>query len=193
LILLSLISVAIAGRLAAQPPAAQPPAATPRPATSLAAADAERVFKELLQRYFEAYARKDLEGMTTLWHVGGPARNRRNIVLVEFDLRQVELDGLAVRNAGADPGGGRARVILELKVTDEKTRRVRRERRIRDFTFLQADAGVWKIWNEVSPAGELARRLLAVPAMERDALIASDPEMASDDTLSGLSMEAGRL
>jgi tetratricopeptide (TPR) repeat protein len=160
---------------------------------TLTAAEAERVFKEILQRFFEAYARKDLDGMTTLYHPGGPARFRRNVVLVEFDLRQVELGGLTVRNASADAGGGRARAILDLKVADEKTKKVRNERRVRDFTFLPDDTGAWRIWNEVSPAGELARRLLATPSADRDALIAAEPEMSSDDTLTGLASEAGRL
>ena len=93
----------------------------PKPAVVLAPLEAERVFKELLQRFFEAYARKDLDAMTALYHPGGPARFRRNVVLVEFDLRQVELAGLVVRTASADAGGGRARAILDLKVTDEKT------------------------------------------------------------------------
>ncbi len=131
--------------------------------------------------------------MTTLYHPGGPARFRRNVVLVEFDLRQVELGGLAVKNASADAGGGRARAILDLTVTEEKTKRVRSERRVRDFTFLPDDTGTWRIWNEVSPAGELARRLLATPAADRDALIAAEPEMSSDDALTGLTIEAGRL
>ena len=104
------------------PAAPGPPIDEGRERRSLPA-EAERMFKDLLQRFFEAYARKDLEGMTALWHPGGPARYRRNVVLVEFDLRQVELAGLAVRNAGADPGGGRARAILDLTVTDEKTGR----------------------------------------------------------------------
>ena len=201
LVLVVVLSGTIPDRASAQPPPASSLAPTvssqqtgaPKAAQTLTAAEAERTFKELLQRYFEAYARKDIEGMTTLWHTGGPARYRRNVVLVEFDLRQVDLAGLTVHNAGADPGGGRARAILELRVTNTKTKRVRNERRIRDFTFLQDDSGAWKIWNEVSPAGELARRLLAVPADQRDALIASEPELSSDDTLAGLTNEAGRL
>jgi len=201
LVLVVVLSGTIPDRASAQPPPASSLAPTvssqqtgaPKAAQTLTAAEAERTFKELLQRYFEAYARKDIEGMTTLWHTGGPARYRRNVVLVEFDLRQVDLAGLTVHNAGADPGGGRARALLELRVTNTKTKRVRNERRIRDFTFLQDDSGAWKIWNEVSPAGELARRLLAVPADQRDALIASEPELSSDDTLAGLTNEAGRL
>ncbi len=172
---------------------AQPPATVAAPAAVLTPADAQRIFTDFLQRFFEAYARKDLEGMTSLYHPGGPARFRRNVILVEFDLRQIELGGLVVRSASADAGGGRARAILELKVTEEKTRRVRTERRVRDFTFLPDDTGTWRIWNEVSPAGELARRLLATPAADRDALIAAEPEMSSDDALTGLTIEAGRL
>jgi tetratricopeptide (TPR) repeat protein len=172
---------------------AQPPAAAPAPAATLAPAEAQRVFTDLLQRFFDAYARKDIAGMTTLYHAGGPARFRRNVIVVEFDLRQVEIGGLVVKNAGADAGGGRARAVLDLKVTEEKTKKVWNERRVRDFTFLPDDTGAWKIWNEVSPAGELARRLLAAPAAERDALIAANPELSSNDTLTGLIAEAGRL
>ncbi len=45
----------------------------------------------------------------------------------------------------------------------------------------------------MSPAGELARRLLATPVADRDALIAAEPELSSNDTLTGLTAEAGRL
>jgi tetratricopeptide (TPR) repeat protein len=172
---------------------AQPPAAAPVPAATLAPAEAQRIFSDLLQRFFAAYARKDIEGMTSLYHTGGPARFRRNTVLVEFDLRQVEIGGLAVKNAGADAGGGRARAVVDLKVTEEKTKKVWNERRVRDFTFLADGTGTWKIWNEVSPAGELARRLLGTPAAERDALLAAEPELSSNDALTGLMAEAGRL
>ncbi len=167
-----LLTVGLAATASAQPPAGVPP-----PAATLAPADAQRIFSDLLQRFFAAYARKDIEGMTTLYHTGGPARFRRNSVLVEFDLRQVEIGGLTVRNASADAGGGRARAVVDLKVTEAKTKKVWNERRVRDFTFLPDDTGTWKIWNEVSPAGELARRLLAAPAAERDALLAAEPEI----------------
>ena len=190
-ILIAFIVLLIAGLAATA--TAQPPAGVPPPAATLAPAEAQRIFSDLLQRFFDAYARKDIEGMTALYHTGGPARFRRNAILVEFDLRQVEIGGLTVRNAGADAGGGRARAVVDLKVTEEKTKKVWNERRVRDFTFLPDDTGAWKIWNEVSPAGELARRLLATPAAERDALVAAEPEMSSDDALTGLMSEAGRL
>ncbi len=165
----------------------------PKPATALAPADAERIFRDVLQRFFQAYAARDIEGMALLWHPGGPAQSRRNVVLVEFDTREVAVAGLTVKNASADAGGGRARAILDLSVTDTETGKSRRERRVRDFTFLPDDTGSWKIWNEVSPAGELARLIVAVPFAEREAFIASQPELASDDTLRGLTNEAGRL
>ncbi len=183
-----LLTLGLAGAASAQPPAGVPP-----PAATLAPAEAQRIFTDLLQRFFDAYARKDIAGMTALYHTGGPARVRRNVILVEFDLRQIAIGGLTVLKAGADAGGGRARAVVDPKVAEEKTKRVRSERRVRDFTFLPDEAGTWKIWNEVSPAGELARRLLAAPAAERDALLAAEPELSSDDTLTGLVAEAGRL
>jgi tetratricopeptide (TPR) repeat protein len=152
----------------------------------------EAAFRGLLQRYFDAYVRKDIEAMAACWHVRGPARYGRNIVLLEFDLRSVALDTLSLRDVSADPGGGRARAVIDLTVTDAKTGRIRHERRIRDFTFLEGDDG-WKIWNEASAAPQLAARLLGVPADQRDALLAREPDLASDDTLTGLGLEAGRL
>ena len=74
---LALLVVVFAGTASAQPPAAS---ATPAP--TLAPAEAQRVFTDLLQRFFDAYARKDIEGMAALWHTGGPARYRRNVVVV---------------------------------------------------------------------------------------------------------------
>jgi tetratricopeptide (TPR) repeat protein/CHAT domain-containing protein len=171
----------------APPPAAQ----SIRPATALEPAEAGRIFADLLQRFFRAYAAKDIEGMAALWHPAGPARARRNVVVVEFDTRQIAMAGLDVQNASADAGGGKARAVLDLSVTDARTANVRRERRVRDFTFLPDETGTWRIWNEVSPAGELARQLLAVPAGDRDGLLAARPELASDDTLAGLRNEAG--
>ncbi len=172
---------------------AQQAPAVPKPAPTLTADEAQRVFTDVLRRYFDAYARKDLDGLVAEWHPLGPARSRRNVVQVEFDLREIQLAGLTVQGASADAGGGRARAILDLTVTDRKTGRKKHERRVRDFTLLPDDAGAWRIWNEISPAGELARRLLAVPEGERNGLVASDPAIASTDTIAGLSAEAGRL
>ena len=105
----------------------------------------------------------------------------------------MELTGLAVTGASADAGGGRARAIIDLTVKDKKTGTTHKERRVRDFTLLPDDSGAWKIWNEGTPSGELARRLLAAPEDERDRLVAADPELASTDTLAGLAAEAGHL
>jgi tetratricopeptide (TPR) repeat protein/CHAT domain-containing protein len=151
------------------------------------------VFRGVLQRYYEAYVRKDLDAMAAVWHPSGPARARRNVVRLEFDTRDVALAGLTVENASADAGGGRARAIIDLAVTNTKTKAARRERRVRDFTFMPDDAGQWRIWNEASLSLQLARRLLSAPAGDRESLLAADPELASDDTLDGLTVEAGRL
>jgi tetratricopeptide (TPR) repeat protein/CHAT domain-containing protein len=164
-----------------------------KPAVALPPAEADRIFTDLLNRFFRAYAAKDIEGMASLWHPSGPARSRRNIVLVEFDTRQIALAGVVVQNASADPGGGKARAVVDLAVTDSKTGKTRSERRVRDFTFLPDDTGTWRVWNETSPGADLARQLLTLPPDQRDAALAARTELASDDTLSGLTNEAGRL
>ncbi len=157
------------------------------------AAEAEREFTTLLQRYVEAYARKDLDGMAALWHPKGPARYGRNVFAYEFELRDTVLSGLTLREVAVDAAGGRARAIIDLRVTDAKTHRTRAERRVRDFTFLRDDTGTWTIWNEASPALQLARRLLDAPPDRRWSLIEAEPELASDDALTGLGVEAAQV
>ncbi len=98
-----------------------------------------------------------------------------------------------MRDVRVDAGGGRARVIVEMGVTERKNNRKRTERRVREMTFLPDDAGAWKVWNEATSGMSLAKRLLSVPAAERKALLEAEPELASDDTWTGLGTEIGRL
>ncbi len=148
----------------------------------------------MLTRFYEAYGRKDLPALETLWHPRGPARYGRNVVELEFELKTATLLNLSVTQASITPGGGRARVIIDLNVEDAKTKRVRHERRVREITFLQ-DEGTWKIWNDGAGgiAMEIAARLLAATPDERTRLIASDPEVRSDDTLASVSLHVNRL
>jgi tetratricopeptide (TPR) repeat protein/CHAT domain-containing protein len=184
----------------AHPALAQPPATTPSPAAAKPAADgaqapdAAGLFRDVLTRYYEAYARKDLPAIEALWHPGGPARNARNLLEVDFESRSVTLRGVQVVQASIDAGGGRARALIDLDVKDLKTSRGRHERRLRELTFLQ-DGTTWKIWNDGGPGlgVQVASRLLGTPAGERAALVASDPEVRSDDVLAGLAFAANGL
>ena len=103
---------------------AQPPASAPAPAATLTPAEAQRIFTDLLQRFFDAYARKDIEGMTTLYHPGGPARFRRNVILVEFDLRA----GRDRRADRAERRSGRRRRPRSRRRRPQGHRRRRRRR-----------------------------------------------------------------
>jgi tetratricopeptide (TPR) repeat protein/CHAT domain-containing protein len=167
--------------------------ATPPQALPTAGAEsAESELKALVQRYYDAVARKDVEAVGQTWHSGGPARAQRNIVVMDFELRDITLTALTLSGVAADANGGRARVVADLTITTVNTQKTRRERRVRDMTFLP-EAGIWKIWNEASAGAQLAQRLLSVSDVERDRLIASEPELVSDDALIGLSREVARL
>ena len=174
--------------LPASPARAQGP---PTPGLE-ATARAEHEIRQLVTRYYEAYTRKDLAALETCWHPKGPGRYARNVMEVEFELRDATLRSVSLRDFSVDAGGGRARAVVEMAVTERKSGRTRTERRVREMTFLQDEAG-WKVWNEASSAMLLSRRLLSVPAEERAALLAAEPELASDDTLTGLGLETNRL
>ena len=165
---------------------------TPPSVGAVAAGQAEADLRQLVTRYYEAYARKDLAALGTLWHPKGPGRSARNVMQVEFELRDAAVRSISLSDLSVDAGGGRARAIVEMDVRELKTGRSRTERRVREMTFLQ-DEGVWKVWNDASSAMLLARRLLSVPAAERAALLSAEPELVSDDALTGLGLEASRL
>jgi len=158
-----------------------------------AAAEAEKEIRQLVTSFYEAYAREDLPGLVALWHPRGPGRSARNIAEVEFELRDSTLRSVVVRDVRVDAGGGRARVMVEMGVTERKNNRTRSDRRVREMTFLKDEGGAWKVWNEATSGMSLAKRLLSVPAAERKALLEAEPELASDDTWTGLGMEIGRL
>lgn len=177
------LGLASAYSWAAPPPRDQDPTRPPAAPASLQGGEAE--FRAVLQQYYEALARKDIESLERLWHSGGPARSQRNVLVVDFEMRDVVLHSLALSQVAADAGGGRARVMADLMTTTRKTNKARRERRVRDLTFLP-EAGIWKIWNDASAGDRLAQRLLSLTDAERDAVIAAEPELLSDDALSGL-------
>ena len=191
----ALAATAIAAVLFFAPPraTARQPQGTFKAAPVLSTEQAQTVFTDVLRRYYEAYGRQDLEAVAAEWHPAGPAHFRRNILQVEFDMRRTAVTGLIVLAASSDAGGGHVRAVVDWTITDKKTGRSTRERRVRDFTMLPDASGAWKIWNEGTASPDLARRLLAIPEADREGALASNPELASSDTISALSVEAGRL
>ncbi|HSK08833.1 MAG TPA: CHAT domain-containing tetratricopeptide repeat protein [Vicinamibacterales bacterium] len=171
-------------RQAPSPAAQAPPPAPP--------GDPAAHFQALMEGYYGAYARKDLAAMATAWHPQGPARYGRNVFELEFETRDVVFEGLRLGDVMVDPGGGKARAVIALHVTDRRSGHTRTERRVRDLTFLPHE-GAWRLWNEASAGMPLARRLLATPPDQIDALLAAEPELLSDDALHGLAAEARSL
>lgn len=190
-----LLSVPIALAWWCAAPLACPLVTAPPPAHAgqSVPADPGAVFRQLLTSYYKAYEQRDLAAMEGLWHPKGPARLARNLVELELERLKPALVSLQVKQAACDAGGGRARAVVDLDLTDAATGKTRRERRVREFTFLE-DGGAWKIWNEGTATGHrLAVRLLAASPSERAELLASDDEMRSDDTLRGLGREFNEL
>src|SRR3972149_4775356 len=71
----------------AAPPPRHQQAARPEVAVPAGAQADEAAFRDLLQRYYTAVARKDVEALEAVWHSGAPARSQRNLLVVGFELR----------------------------------------------------------------------------------------------------------
>ena len=189
-----LVAVLVGAGLSLTPlrAAAQQPTSVPPPAQVLTAAEAQRVFTDVLQRYFEAYARQDLNGMVAEWHPAGPARftaqHRRRRVRPAAGCARRAGRSAAPRPTPAAAARGRS------SIWPSPTRRAggpRASGGSATSRCCRTTSGAWKIWNEGTVNAELARRLLAIPEADRESALASDPELASSDTLAGLAAEAG--
>ena len=154
---------------------------------SMPAGDAERQLQALVEQYYAAYAREDLRAMEALWHPDGPAKDARKVLEAEFEARDATLERARLFDVAVDAGGGRARGLIELRVTVRGHTRL--ERRARDLTFLPY-AGTWRLWNEASAGRRLAARALTVEPDGLDAATAAEPELLSDDAIDGLATEA---
>ncbi|MDO8834211.1 MAG: hypothetical protein Q7V01_01385, partial [Vicinamibacterales bacterium] len=69
----SCLVLASAHAWGASPPRDQDPGRPPAAPAALHGGEAE--FRAVLEQYYEAVARKDIEALERLWHSGGPARS----------------------------------------------------------------------------------------------------------------------
>ncbi len=171
-------------------PQQPPPVPSAMPSASPAADEA--AFAALVRQFYDGVARKDIAAVEGTWHTQAPARAQRNILVMGFELRDETPAAITLSRISADAGGGRVRAVVDVRVRTIRTGHTRQQRRVRDLTFLP-EGGAWKIWNDASAGPELARRLLAVSGGEREALLAAEPELVSDEALEGLTREIGIL
>ncbi len=137
--------------------------------------------RAVVDRFFAAYTRKDLNSFIQLWSAKSPEVESRGRAMREIfgANEKIELLNLTVRDAAIDGDKARVRVIAELSAVDAKTGTPAAGfgRMNRAFHFVK-EGGVWKVWGESSAVEDLVAALSAAKSdEERTTLLEGDKEL----------------
>ncbi len=164
--------------------------------TSSASSSDESALRALLDQYFAAYARADLEACVRLWSAGSPNLAARKDVLDKLFKTNDNIDvkNLAIRKLNTDADRANVRLVVELSAIDVKTGKAADGfgRQNRELQFVKEN-GAWKIWRDVVAEEDLATALMAAKAnAERDALLATEKELMTAELWKALTRQGAR-
>ena len=172
------------------------PAAGQQPATSAAtpASADEAAVRTLIESYYAAYGRKEVDALVAAWHPDAPGVKGLGQALGRlFEAYDVGFVGLDVSSVSASVAGGAARVAVTAVWKPRGGGPERAERWVRSQGFLQKD-GVWKYWRDEPASRDLAVRMMTASTdEEREALVPADPATIDSDLLRAVEGAGHRL
>ena len=148
-----------------------------------AQSDGEAEVRTLIEEYFAAYERKDLNGLMALWSEKSPelASGRQSFQQTFATHTTVEMKRVAVRNITLTGDKALARVVIEINALDAKAGK-RAKELVKKYRTLHLvnEANVWRVWRDVSSEEELAAAISAAKTdEERKVLLEADKELVT--------------
>src|SRR5262249_20654328 len=135
----------------------------------------EATIRSLIERYFAAYAREDLDAITRMWSDNSPelAANRKRLEGLFAGNERIEVKMLSIRRIEVDGDAARARVSVEISAIEAKTGRPATGFGSQNCSFqLVKERGGWKISREETSEQELASLLVnAINEKDRQDLL----------------------
>lgn len=155
----------------------------------------EAALRALVVRYFDAYAKKDLDAITALWSGASPTGvSRRELLKRMFAVEDYRFSEPAVSRVKIEADKASARVVVERDATSLRGGAVSiRKATVRaDLSFVR-ESGEWKLWNEAPAVSGLTAALESAKTdAEREALLAGDLELVNRELLTLLSSQSDR-
>jgi CHAT domain-containing protein len=171
------------------------PVFSQQPANGAASSPDEAALRALVVKYFDAYAKKDLDAIAALWSGASPTGvSRRELLKRMFAIEDYRFSEPAVSRVKIETDKASARVVVERNATSLRGGAVSvRKATVRaDFSFVREN-GEWKLWNETPAVSGLAAALAAARTdAEHEALLASDQELVNRELLMLLSGQSDR-
>ncbi len=140
----------------------------------------EEALKSLVERFFTAYEKEDLEGLMSLWSEKSPDYAERKKVMKElFGFRDYTFANLIIKQIQFEGDKAKLRVCIALTEIEPKTRMQSTRNLDRIFVCVKEE-GIWKIWRYYPTSEELAYALLRVETdEEREKLLAKESELVN--------------
>ena len=141
----------------------------------------EAAIRAIVERYLDAYSKKDLDAIAQLWSDKSPDLGQMKARLKDFfsSNNQIEAKNCRFRQLKIEDDLATALVTFEVAALEAKTNKpsLGLGKGSEKITFIR-EAGEWRIWQDASAEEELAPRLVAATGNEeREKLLAEDNEL----------------
>ncbi len=168
--------------------------AQPATGNSSASAD-EAALRNLVIRYFDAYAKKDLDALAALWSARSPIiASRRAMLQRMFGLEDYQFSQPAISRIRIEGDQASSRVVVERDTISLRGNiaPIRKTTVRADLSFVREN-GEWKLFDE-KPAvtGLVAAMALTKTDAEREVLLANDPDLVNRELLFVLTGQSDR-
>src|SRR5262245_12758655 len=155
----------------------------------------EVALRALVVKYYEAYAKKDVDAITALWGKDAPGiASRRDMLPRMFAIEDYKFSEPAISRIKIEGGNASARVFIERDAINIRvpSAPIRKSAVRSDLSFVREN-GEWKLWNETPAVAGLANALAGAKAdAEREALLAGDQELMNRELLMLLNSQSDR-
>ena len=152
------------------------------PIQTLAQDDEQAQIRQLVQQFFAAYTKEDIEGLMSLWSDKSDLKASRETFLTTFqDLRDINVKSLDISNVTIGPDEAKVLLKVELSAVDAKTGKPAelfiKENRNRTL-YLTKQQQRWKVRQYIATEEELADALIAINTeAERRALFDANKDL----------------
>jgi CHAT domain-containing protein/uncharacterized protein YchJ len=154
----------------------------------------EAALRVLVVKYYNAYAKKDLDALASLWGKDSPAASRREMLQRMFAVEEYKFSELTITRVKIEGGAATARVAVERETTSVRgaAQSVRKSAIRADFSFVREN-GEWKFWSEAPAVLGLTTALASAKSdAEREALLEADKDLITRDLMIALNSQSDR-
>src|SRR5262247_1573353 len=145
----------------------------------------EVALRTLIVKYFDAYAKKDLDAIMALWSKDAPGGDARRLRLQgrfaneDYQFSEPVISRIRIEGAHAS-----ARALIERRVTRFRGSSTMNIISVRSNLSFVKESGEWKLWSETPAVASLATALTAAKTdAEREALLAGEQELVNRELL----------